>query len=297
MNPAPFSLSPGQGVKIAAKFVGFMVALYIVIGIALFVWSALHHLPKASRPDLGPAGTIVVNTLACFLLLRGELRRSQIPWRALGAWRIAPVTLLAPFFLMVVGAAILVSEIDDGLRSVLPPPARLIALFSQLHDLAAHPIVGPLALVVMAPVTEELLCRGLILRGLLAKISSWRAILLSSLLFALIHLSPWQFPIAFVSGLVFGWVYFRTGSLSLCMAGHALINALSLLAPGLPFVIRGFNTAPLTGTVDFQPWWFDLLGVALIVCGILWFRRWAPPLAKPAGAPPPSVPVSADPVV
>ena len=237
----------------------------------------------------------MVNTLACFLVLRDELRRRRLPWQTFGAWRIGPLALLASFLLMNLGVGTLTSEGNNLLLAVLPVPAWFAQAFSPLHDLASHPISGPLALIVVAPLTEELICRGLILRGLLARINPWRAIIVSALLFALVHLNPWQFPTAFAIGLVFGWVYFRTGSLTLCMAGHALHNSISLLATGLPFVIRGFNSTPPAGTVDFQPWWLDLTGVALVLIGTVWFLRWAPPLVKPPEPPPIPATVTADP--
>jgi uncharacterized protein len=225
------------------------------------------------------------------LVLRDELRRCQMPWQQLGGWRIEPVILLAPFLLLIIGIGALISESNNLLEAVLPKPAWIAQAFSPLHDLASNPISGPLMLIVVAPVTEELICRGLVLRGLLTRTGPWRAIIISAVLFALVHLNPWQFPTAFVLGLVLGWVYFRTGSLVLCMAGHALNNALSLLAVGLPFVVRGFNSTRTTGPVEFQPWWFDLAGLALVVASVLWFLRWAPPLATPPE--PPLLPVAA----
>jgi hypothetical protein len=296
VTPSPFSLSPRRALNIAGKFVLCQIALYLVIRFALGIWDALHHLPRGTHHDAGPAGWNVVSTLACFLVLRDELRRLRIPWRTLGAWRIEPVALLAPFLLLVLGIGMLLSDVGNLLHAVLPPPASITQAFSQLYDLASHPISGPLSLVVVAPLTEELLFRGLILRGLLARTSPRRAIVISALLFALFHLNPWQFPTAFFAGLLLGWAYFRTGSLVLCMAGHALNNALSLLAPGLPFVIRGFNSTPPAGTVDFQPWWFNLTGAALVLVGIIWFLRCTPPLAKPPETPALPVPVTANPV-
>jgi membrane protease YdiL (CAAX protease family) len=286
VEPYPFSLSIWQSLKIVFKLVGGQLGLFLVIGFAVGFWSALHHHPQTAHPDGGPVGLIVVNTLVCLIVLRSELRRHQIQWRTLGAWRIVPVTLVAPFFLIVLGAVVLVSESANYLKAVLPPPVWFTAQFSELHNLAAHPVSGPLALIVMAPLTEEVIFRGLILRGLLARISPWRAIAISTLLFALLHLNPWQFPVAFGTGLVLGWAYYRTGSLSLCMAGHALINAISLLAMGLPFVVRGFNSVPLAGTVDFQPGWFDLAGVALVIGGAVWFRFLTVSLVG-IGEPPP----------
>jgi len=296
VTPSPFSLSPWQAVKIVVKVFGCTFAIGLVIIFARGIWGSLHHLPWASHADLGPADDNVVKTLACFLVLWDELRRHQIPWRTLGIWRIEPITLLAPFFLMVLGVGTLASGCNNLLRVVLPPPAWFTQAFAQLYDLAAHPISGPLALVVIAPLTEELIFRGLILRGLLARTNPRRAIVISALLFALIHVNPWQFPIALGTGLIFGWAYFRTGSLVLCMAGHALHNSISLLGTGLPFVIHGFNSTPPAGTVDFQPWWFDLTGFVLVLVGIAWFLRWVPPLAQPSGPPPIPVPVTANPV-
>ena len=296
VTPSSFCLSPRHALNIAGKFVLCQIALYLVIRAVLAIWGALHHLPRGSHTDAGPAGVIVVLTLACFIVLWDELRRHRTPWRTLGIWHIEPVTLLAPFLLLVLGVGTLVSDGNNLLQAVLPPPAWFTRSFSQLHDLASHPISGPLALVVIAPLTEELIFRGLILRGLLARTSPWRAIVISALLFGLVHLNPWQIPFAFVAGLVFGWVYFRTGSLTLCMAGHALHNSISLLATGLPFVIRGFNSTPPAGMVDFQPWWFDLTGVVLVLVGTAWFLRCALPLAKPTEPPPLPAAASANPV-
>jgi len=294
--PSPFSLNPWQSVKIVVKVFGCTFALGLVTIFARGIWGSLHHLPWASHADLGPAGDNVVKTLACFLVLWDEMRRRRISWPTLGSWRIEPVTLLAPFLLTVLGVGALTSEGSNLFQAVFPKPAWITRTFPQLNDLASNPISGPLILVVVAPLTEELICRGLILRGLLARISPWRAIVVSALLFALVHLNPWQFATAFVIGLVFGWVYFRTGSLLLCMAGHALHNTLSLVATGLPFVIRGFNSTPPAGTVDFQPCWFDLTAMALVLVGLVWFLRWAPPLAKPPEPPPLPVPMAANPV-
>ncbi len=79
-------------------------------------------------------------------------------------------------------------------------------------------------LVIAAPVLEEFIFRGIILDGLLKKYSPYRAILVSSLLFAIVHLNPWQFITAFIMGAFIGWVYYRTGSLSMAIIIHAANN-------------------------------------------------------------------------
>jgi uncharacterized protein len=87
-----------------------------------------------------------------------------------------------------------------------------------------------LMLVVAAPILEELIFRGIILDGLLKKYTPATAILLSSFLFGFVHLNPWQFVTAFVLGIFMGWVYNKTGSLSLTIFIHAIANLNAFVA-------------------------------------------------------------------
>jgi membrane protease YdiL (CAAX protease family) len=81
---------------------------------------------------------------------------------------------------------------------------------------------------IFAPFFEEWLCRGMVLRGLLAHGSKpWVAIVLSALFFALPHIisqGPAQFFYTFVLGLSFGFVAARTKKVWPCMILHSLSN-------------------------------------------------------------------------
>lgn len=81
-------------------------------------------------------------------------------------------------------------------------------------------------IVVAAPLLEEFLFRGIILDGFLKRYSPAKAILLSSFLFGLIHLNPWQYVVAFGLGLMLGWIYWTTRSLMPCIFLHYVNNAL-----------------------------------------------------------------------
>jgi len=84
---------------------------------------------------------------------------------------------------------------------------------------------------IFAPFFEEWLCRGMILRSLLArKMRPAVAIALSAFFFAVIHLNPWQAIPAFALGLLFGYVYYKTGSLKLTMWMHFVNNTFALAA-------------------------------------------------------------------
>jgi membrane protease YdiL (CAAX protease family) len=82
---------------------------------------------------------------------------------------------------------------------------------------------------IFAPIFEEWMCRGMVLRGLLTKMKPVWAIVLSALFFAIIHLNPWQALNAFVIGLFMGYIYYKTGSLLLTMLIHFVNNASSVI--------------------------------------------------------------------
>lgn len=125
-------------------------------------------------------------------------------------------------------ATVATSFITDPVTEMLPEMPQ--NLKDTMENLIDGPLwVAVLSTCVLAPFFEEWLCRGTVLRGLLAKMKPVYAILLSALFFSLIHLNPWQGIPAFVLGCLFGWVYYRTGSLKLTMLMHCVNNSVSVL--------------------------------------------------------------------
>ena len=99
--------------------------------------------------------------------------------------------------------------------------------FTELsRNLGVALLVGAVAV----PLLEELLFRGVILGGLLRSQRPWVAIGQSALLFGLIHFNPAQSVSAALLGLLLGWLYYRTRSLGLCIALHALNNGIGFAA-------------------------------------------------------------------
>lgn len=85
-----------------------------------------------------------------------------------------------------------------------------------------------------APFFEEWLCRGIVLRGMLKHAGPTAAILISSLFFALIHMNLWQGVPAFFIGMVFGYVYYKTGSLKITMLMHCVNNTMAFIVSRIP---------------------------------------------------------------
>ena len=75
---------------------------------------------------------------------------------------------------------------------------------------------GYVAIGILAPLAEEVVFRGAILRtllGIMSKKNHWVAIMISAAIFGIVHANLAQFINALLMGLILGWMYYRTGSL------------------------------------------------------------------------------------
>ena len=121
-------------------------------------------------------------------------------------------------------------------------------------------------------------------QSLIANTSAGRntAVGVSALLFAFLHVNPWQFFGPLALGVLFGWWYLRTGSLVPCMIGHALFNGLAYFSEHAPFDIPGFTVphGSIAPAVH-QPLWLTLGGAAVALLGLWGFHQATPPPAVP----------------
>ena len=91
-------------------------------------------------------------------------------------------------------------------------------------------VFGILSITIMAPLVEELLFRGAIQGYLHQKgTKPLHAILIASAIFGIVHMNPIQIPFAFAIGTIFGWLYYRTGSLVPGIVGHFINNSIACI--------------------------------------------------------------------
>lgn len=85
--------------------------------------------------------------------------------------------------------------------------------------------------VVLAPLVEEMFFRGMLLAGLARwGQSQWKAVVISGLAFGLFHWEvAYTMPALALFGLVLGYCYARTQSLTLVILLHAVFNAKTML--------------------------------------------------------------------
>lgn len=105
-------------------------------------------------------------------------------------------------------------------------PDNMKDVFEQMMN---NPL-GIISIVVMAPLVEELLFRGAIQGYLMRKWNMpYLGIVISSLIFGVVHGNPAQIPFAFVVGMALGWMYYLTGSLIPGILMHFINNGSSVL--------------------------------------------------------------------
>jgi len=84
--------------------------------------------------------------------------------------------------------------------------------------------------VVLAPVFEELVFRGILLPVLVSKVGQISGVLLSALIFALAHLSVGELPALFVLGIGLGLMRLSSGRLFPCALMHSLWNGVTFIS-------------------------------------------------------------------
>jgi membrane protease YdiL (CAAX protease family) len=90
------------------------------------------------------------------------------------------------------------------------------------------PVLVVLAIVVIAPIAEEVFFRGVVFNAWLREGGRRFAFIGSALLFAVIHVSLLSLIPIFALGLMLAWIYDRTGTLLAPIAMHATVNGISV---------------------------------------------------------------------
>lgn len=233
--------------------VSFLV-LVVVLVIPLYILERIIDFPLLEHP----AGLTLIELIVYGLILARGLKRANASLGEICPFVPVRLSFLFPMVFTVIGTFILLSEINSLIRGFLPPPTSLTSYVKSLVSASRWGTI--ISFVAVGPVIEELLFRGLILRGFLSHYSTRKAILASAIIFGLFHLSPWQFVGATTWGILFAWWFIETRSILPCVFGHALVNALACRTL-FQLEIPGF-------TGEFSSHWLNFIGFVLAALGV-----------------------------
>ncbi|MGE4178140.1 MAG: lysostaphin resistance A-like protein [Thermoleophilia bacterium] len=153
---------------------------------------------------------------------RLAVARPQDPLRTILVGAGAGLVLLVVALLIVAAGAALDPGVQDRLDDV-----------EEIGTAPWQLVLAALALVVLAPLGEELLFRALLLRGLVRRMAFVWAALISATAFAAVHIDAyllWPRLISLlVTGLGLAWVYRRRGYWG-AVAAHATVNVIATIS-------------------------------------------------------------------
>lgn len=219
--------------KKALSYLLIFIGLQIVGGgIITALWNVITgNSDKTAAMLITTTGVVAVITISIFLWARyAEVSPKWL--------RTRPWTVLAWSVVASMGAIIPSIWIQEQMP-------ELPNFVEQEFDTILGTPWGYLTIGLLAPLSEEIVMRGAILKELLksAKLGVWAAITISALMFALIHMNPVQMPHAFLIGLLLGWMYWRTGSILPGVAYHWANNSIA-------FVMYAFYPNPDMKLID-----------------------------------------------
>ena len=196
-------------------------------------------------------------TIAVFLGLRfvkirtGRIERDRL-WKAIGAaalialgWMFVEVGILQ----LVDADKLFADEVDE---------------LEKFGKIMTGPL-GVIAVGILAPISEEIGFRGVLMGGLIRmRCGAWPAIVISAIVFAFFHGTHIQLLGTMVFGIISGWLYWRTRSLIPSMVIHMVNNSTVCILEALAPDYEPGKMASVAFIVVFLP---------ILIYGLKWFHK------------------------
>lgn len=218
----------------------FAVPFRILDGLVLVAWSLAAQLlvqapfalaGAAFEPGAGLVAIFIVSQLVTLGGVVGYLAvQGRLSWRLLGpvrpTWRHVGVGIGVGISGLVITTVAL--QLLQTLTGSTEPADQAIQQSSLRGGLAAT--LSVVSAVAVGPVLEEVIFRGVFFQGLRRRLGLWPGLVLSSIVWGLVHLEV--SPIFMAGLMIFGvWLagaFHRSGSLVVPIVGHAVFNGVAI---------------------------------------------------------------------
>ncbi len=211
-----------------------------------------------------PASVVLLTQMICgwSLIFYLASRSSDLPLRE--KYVLKPSHPRCVFAAAAIGLGLSLTVLSLVTWIPTPAPETAVRLSEQLRATSQVPLMA--AMLVVAPIAEEVFFRGWVLRGWRTRYGVRRAVLGTAFLFGFVHFLSWQIIVAFPLGLLLGWVVIKTGSVIPAVLGHIGANA----APRLidPILYIGSYSEDEIRALEEVPLWVFAIGFAVLLCGV-----------------------------
>ena len=258
------------GIKGMFGFIGWYLLGALLGGIVTLILGMF--MSQQAIQDYGMIVLYPIQFLPAMVYAANQSRRNMVfdPGYVLDNKHFEPygLALLILVTIVMTFASMFVFDLPNYWNMQLTNKSSILSEFyDMIMEMMKEMTGGPfwssfLVVAIFAPIFEEWMCRGMVLRGLLTKMKPVWAIVISALFFAVIHANPWQALNAFLIGLLMGYVYYKTGSLLLTMLIHFVNNGTAVILSNIE-------------SLKDYDYWIDILGkqnytiVFLVSCVIL----------------------------
>ncbi|MDO9480741.1 MAG: CPBP family intramembrane metalloprotease [Hydrogenophaga sp.] len=189
------------------------------------VWAALHDMAGAwdmARNEQMALTMLLGNGLVLTVLMGAKgMSYGELFHPSRGSVWTTLLLVVPPVLLLVPASLLFNATLSDLMESLWPLSRWEEQAFEEMMEISLPSLV---ATCLLAPVLEEMLFRGVILRSFLLQYPRWPAMLCSAMVFGLAHMNIYQFVVAFLVGVLLAWLYERTRSLVPGIALHAAHN-------------------------------------------------------------------------
>ena len=229
----------------------------VVVGVAAALstgdYESFVESPAFSNMVLGLSVVAQLAIIAVFLPMWRRMRPGSFVVRreAVAPSGVSFAKSLALLLVIGVSAQFFVGGILEIVELLFPEAMAEYAELMEDTSVGVFAIVSALSIAVLAPINEEIVCRGVMLECAMRAMSPgwnatdgaryravsarafWIANTLQALAFGVLHMNLIQGGYAFVLGAVLGWVFWRTGRLRYPIILHFAMNASSYLVEPL----------------------------------------------------------------
>lgn len=125
-------------------------------------------------------------------------------------------------YLIFVPLFVLVNYYIDTLLLILFGTDNIF--YENLETISSSGAISIFFIIIIAPIFEEIMFRGIILPDFLSIYSPFKSILYNSLLFSAFHLNLFQVFVGLSLGAITGFIYYKSKSVIPCIIFHMLYN-------------------------------------------------------------------------
>ena len=218
-----------------AVIVSFLVSYLLIMILGILAFTVPLLLVGISE---GPAFSIsmimiealLIPMILLFIYLDGSLERTKVLLHIGSLKRGLFLGLGIPVFAMIVdNIAVLIYAIAFIFFFGEPTTITELPGGTSWDSSPVALILTFISICILTPISEELLCRGYILDALNRLHGKWPAIIISSIIFGMVHFDPFTMGAATIGGVIYGWIRMRTGSLVPGIVAHAMWNTMALM--------------------------------------------------------------------